>query len=88
MTQTRDGVPLWVYYERKTPIVDLVDIEEDNIYFMLERGMLCEPVFILEKDISKNRITVQTLQERRKKEIDLYKFQKGVVKFYENEIDP
>jgi hypothetical protein len=88
MTQTRDGIPLWVYYERKTPIIDLDKVQEDNLYFMLERGMPCEPVFILEKDISKNRITVQTLQERRKKEIDLYKFQKGVVKFYENEIDP
>lgn len=87
MSHTRTGIPLWVYYQDKAPIFNLNNVREGNIYFTLERGSPCHVVYIVKTDLSENTITVRTLQENKEKIINLYKFQQGRVKFYENEID-
>jgi hypothetical protein len=88
MSFTRSGIPLWIYYQQKTPIANLSDVIEGNLYFMIEDGSQCESVFIIKKNVAINTITIQTLGERKVKELDLNLFQSKKLKFYENEIDP
>lgn len=88
MSFTRNGTPLWIYYQQKTPLANLSDIIENNLYFMIEDGAQCECVFIIEKNFTKNTITIQTLGERKEKKFNLTLFQSKQLKFYENDIDP
>jgi len=88
MAFTRSGIPLWIYYQEKTPISNLDDIKEDSLYFMMNSGEACEVVYVREKNVEKKTITVQTLEEKIEKKIDLNLFKYGKLKFYENEIDP
>lgn len=86
MSFTRSGIPLWIYYQQKTPIANLSDVIEGNLYFMIEDGAQCESVFIIKKNSVE--ITIQTLGERKEKKFNLTLFQSKQLKFYENEIDP
>ena len=86
MSFTRSGIPLWIYYQQKTPIARLSDVIEGNLYFMMESGNPCESVFIIKKNSVE--ITIQTLGERKEKKFNLTLFQSKQLKFYENEIDP
>ena len=88
MAFTKSGIPLWIYYQQKTPIANLSHVIEGNLYFMMESGNPCESVFIINKNISENTITIQTLIERKEKKINLHLFKTKKLKFYENEIDP
>lgn len=88
MSFTRTGIPLWVFYQEKTPVTNLADIKENNLYFMNETGSPCEVVYIIEKNIVVNTITIQTLEGKIQKIINLRLFENGSIKFYENEIDP
>ena len=88
MSHTRSGIPLWLYYQQKTPITNLVNVQENNIYFMMEDGLYCKVVSILKKDMEKNTITVQYINDKSEKNFNLKLFEKGALRFYENEIDP
>jgi hypothetical protein len=87
MSHTRSGIPLWVYYKDKTPIANLSDVIEGKLYFMNETGSPSEVVTIIEVNLSKNTITIQTLEDKNEKKINLINVKNGVIKFYENEID-
>ena len=67
MSHTRSGIPLWIYYLQQAPIADLSDIKEGNLYFMNEIGSPSEVVTIIEINLSKNTITIQTLEEKNEK---------------------
>lgn len=86
MSFTRSGIPLWIYYQQKTPIARLSDVIEGNLYFMIEEGLQCECVFIIKKNSVE--VTIQTLGERKEKKFNLTLFETKQLKFYENEIDP
>jgi hypothetical protein len=88
MAFTRTGIPLWIYYQEKTPISNFDDIRENNLYFMMQTGFPCEVVYVREKNVEKNTITVQTLEEKVEKILNLHLFETKQLKFYENEIDP
>jgi len=89
MSFTRSGIPLWIYYfQDKTPISNLDDIKEDNLYFMMNSGNPCEVVYIIEKNVAKNTITIQTLEGKIEQKLNLHLFETKHLKFYENEIDP
>ena len=88
MAFTRNGTPLWIYYQQQTPISDLSDIRENNLYFMIEEGLQCEIVTIMEKNLLKNTITIKTFVGKIEKRMDLQLWKNKKLKFFENEIDP
>ena len=53
-----------------------------------DQEFLYGSIFIINKNISENTITIQTLIERKEKKINLHLFETKKLKFFENEIDP